>query len=80
MAHTVVIHLQNEDPICGEVDHLPTAGDTVLTLQNPRRRDGKDVHYLANDIITVIWPINQISFIEVIPSEGDERIIGFVRE
>jgi hypothetical protein len=28
----------------------------------------------------VIWPVNQISFIEVMPSEGEERIIGFVRE
>ncbi len=56
------------------------ANDTIITLHNPRRRDGKDVHYLSNDIITVIWPINQISFIEVMPSEGEERIIGFVRE
>ena len=80
MAYSVIIHLPNEDPICGELDHLPTATDTVLTVQNPRRRDGKDVHYLSNDVITVIWPINQISFIEVMPSEGEERIIGFVRE
>ncbi len=80
MAHTVVIHLSNEDPVCGEVDQLPVAGDTFLTVHNPRRRDGKDVHYLSNDIITVIWPINQIYFIEVMPSEGEERIIGFVRE
>ncbi len=56
------------------------ATDTVITVHNPRRRDGKDVHYLSNDVITVIWPINQIAFIEVIPSEGEERIIGFVRE
>jgi hypothetical protein len=80
MAYTIVIHLSNEDPICGEVDQLPAPTDTVLTLRNPRRRDGKDVHYLGNEVITVIWPINQISFIEVMPSEGEERIIGFVRE
>ena len=80
MTHTVILHLSNEDPVCGEVDHLPTATDTVVTVQNPRRRDGKDVHYLSNDVIIVIWPINQISFIEVMPSEGEERILGFVRE
>jgi len=80
MAHTIIIHLSNEDPVCGEVDQLPAAGDTVITLHNPRRRDGKDVHYLSNDIITVIWPINQISYIEVTPSEGEEKIITFVRE
>jgi hypothetical protein len=80
MTHTVILHLPNEDPVCGEVDHLPTATDTVVTVQNPRHRDGKDVHYLSNDVSMVIWPINQISFIEVMPSEGEERILGFVRE
>jgi hypothetical protein len=80
MAYTVVIHISNEDPICGELDQLPTASDTVITIHNPRRRDGKDVHFLSNDVITVIWPINQISYIEVMPSEGEESIIGFVRE
>jgi hypothetical protein len=80
MANTVIIHLSNEDPIVGEVDELPAADDTVIAVTNPRRRDGKDVQYLSGDIIKVIWPIAQISFIEVLPSEGEERIIGFVRE
>ena len=80
MAYTVIIHLSSEDPICGEVDQLPSAGDTIVTLHNPRRRDGKDVQYLSSDVITIIWPINQISFMEVMPSEGEDHIIGFVRE
>ncbi len=80
MPYSVIIHISNEDPICGELDQLPAANDTVVTLRNPRRRDGKDVHYLSNDILTVIWPINQIAFIEVMPGEGEERIIGFVRD
>jgi hypothetical protein len=80
MAHTVVIHISNEDPIVGELDELPAANDTVVTIHHPRRRDGKDIHYLASDVMTVVWPIAQIAFIEVMPSEGEERIIGFVRE
>jgi hypothetical protein len=80
MANTVIIHLSNEDPIVGEVDALPASNDTVITLTSPRRRDGKDVSYLSDDIIKVIWPLTQISFIEVLPSEAEERIIGFVRE
>ena len=80
MAHTVIVHISNEDPICGELDQLPTGSDTVISIHNPRRRDGKDVHFLSNDVITVIWPIYQISYIEVMPSEGEESIIGFVRE
>lgn len=80
MAQTVVIHILNEDPIVGELDELPKANDTVLTLHNPRRRDGKDLHYLASDVVTVIWPLNQLAFIEILPSEGEEEIIGFVRD
>ncbi len=80
MAYTVVIHIANDDPVMGELEALPTASDTMVTVNHPRRRDGKDVHYLANDVITVIWPVSQISFIEVMPGEGEERIIGFVRE
>jgi hypothetical protein len=80
MAHTVIVHIANEDPILCELEALPAGNDTVVVIQNPRRRDGKDIHYLSNDVMTVIWPINQISFIEVLPSEGEEKIIGFVRD
>jgi len=80
MAYTIVIHITNEDPIVGDIDELPTPTDAMLTIHNPRRRDGKDVSYLSNDVVTVIYPFSQISFIEVMPSEGEERIIGFVRE
>lgn len=80
MPFTVVIHISNEDPILADMDELPTPTDTIVVLHNPRRRDGKDVHYLQDDVVSVIWPINQISFIEVLPSEGEEKIIGFVRD
>jgi hypothetical protein len=80
MPSTVVIHISNEDPIVGELDELPGAADTIIVVNSPRRRDGKDVPYLSSDVIKVIWPLNQISFIEVMPNEGEERIIGFVRE
>ncbi|HVM71488.1 MAG TPA: hypothetical protein VMT91_06990 [Anaerolineales bacterium] len=80
MPNTVIIHITNEDPIVGELDELPGATDTIIVVNNPRRRDGKDVQYLTNDVIKVIWPVSQVSFIEVLPSEGEERIIGFVRE
>jgi hypothetical protein len=80
MPNTVIIHISNEDPIVGELEELPGPTDTLIAVTSPRRRDGKDVQYLTNDVIKVIWPLAQISFIEVMPSEGTERIIGFVRE
>ena len=80
MPHTVLIHLQNEDPVVGEIEELPTPTDTMLRVLNPRKRDGKDLHYLQNDVTTVFWPWTRISFVELLPSGGEDEIIGFVRE
>jgi hypothetical protein len=80
MAYSLVIHIPNEDPIVGEVDELPATTDTILTIHNPRRRDGKDLHYLQSDVVTVIWPLSQVTFLEILPTQAEEEIIGFVRE
>lgn len=80
MSYSLVIHVPNEDPIVGEVDELPSQTDTILTIHNPRRRDGKDLHYLQSDVVTIIWPLSQVSFLEILPTQAEEEIIGFVRE
>jgi len=80
MAYTVLIHIQNEDPVIGEVEELPAAGDQNIRVQNPRRRDGKDITYLQPEVTTVFWPWSRISFIELLPSGAEDQIIGFVRE
>jgi hypothetical protein len=80
LPYTVILHVQNADPIVGEVEELPSLNDTLVVLNNPRLRDGKDVHYLADNVVTVYWPVDRISFIEVITGKEEEEIIGFVRE
>ncbi len=80
MAYTLLIHIQNEDAIVGEVEEMPGPTDVTLRVQNPRKRDGKDLHYLQNDVTTVIWPWSRITFVEVLPSGAEDEIIGFVRE
>jgi hypothetical protein len=77
---TILLHIQNEDPVLGEVDELPKLTDTIIIIKNPRKRDGKDLAFIDSNISTVIWPINRMNFIEVIPSEEEEEIITFVRE
>ncbi len=77
---TILIHILNEDPILGEVNELPTPTDQTVTVRNPLRRDGKDLHYLQANVTEVIWPMVRIAFIEIIPGEEEEEIIGFVRE
>lgn len=77
---TILIHIANEDPILGEVDSFPGPGDTTILVRNPRKRDGKDLHYLLSNVTQVIWPMARINFIEIMPGEDEEPIIGFVRE
>ncbi len=77
---TILIHMLNEDPVLGEVEQLPGVTDTLICIKNPRRRDGKDLHYLEANVSTVIWPVARLNFIEVMPSGEEEEIISFVRE
>ncbi|MFM8322587.1 MAG: hypothetical protein ACKOC5_16875 [Chloroflexota bacterium] len=80
MPYSLIIHIQNTDPVQGEADELPTPHDTMIVLKNPRRVDGKELHYLAENTMTVYWPIERINFIEVMGESEQEEIIGFVRE
>jgi hypothetical protein len=77
----LILHIQNEDPVQGEMDELPGPGDITVTVKNPRRKDGKDLPYLDTSVTTVIWPMSRINFIEILPGqEEDEEIISHVRE
>lgn len=80
MPHIVLLHISGEEPIAGEVDELPKPTDTVITVVNPRRRDGKDIHYIDSRAIKVVWPLDRISFIEVLGGDEAEQIVSFVRE
>ncbi len=80
MAITLLLHINNEDTIMCEVDHMPTPTDVVIIGKNPRRRDGKDVANLQPNVTIVIWPMIRMNFIEIIPTEEEEKIISFVRE
>jgi hypothetical protein len=77
---SVLIHIANEDPILGEIDALPGPADTSMLVRNPRRRDGKDLHYILPNVTQVIWPMARVTFVEIMPGEEEEQIIGFVRE
>lgn len=81
MSKLVILHILNSEPILGEIDELPTPTDNIITVHNPRQIDGKDIKYLQEQVTTVIWPIEKINFIEIMPGEEEEEdIIGFVRE
>lgn len=77
---SILIHIMNDDPILGEVEDLPNPEDNLIKVTNPRRKDGKDLPYLAENVTELILPFTRITFIEVMPTESEEEIFGFVRE
>ena len=80
MPTTVLVHLSGEDPVLGEIEEIPAPGDTTVTVNNPRRRDGKDLPYIDGNVVTVVWPMHRVTFLEILPTAEEEELIGFVRE
>jgi hypothetical protein len=80
MAHTVLIHLVNEEPVMADMDELPSPQDTLFIAKNPRTKDDKELRYLFTNVTTVIWPVSRLTFLEVLPSGEEEKVVSFVRE
>jgi hypothetical protein len=80
MSQTVILHIPSEPSVIGEIDELPKLTDQIIIVNNPRQKDGKDLHYLEHNVVQVIYPLHRISVIEVLPGEEEDQIIGFVRE
>lgn len=77
---SIILHISNEDPVVCEMDEMPSPSSQFLLVHNPRRRDGKDVHYLDEDVTSMIVPWHRVNFIQLLPSGEMEEVIGFVRE
>ncbi len=80
MAVQVLIHIANEDPVVAEMEQLPGPADTCIVAMNPRTRDNKDLRQLLPNVTQVIWPMSRITFIEILPTSDEEKVVGFVRE
>lgn len=81
MSYTVIVHLISEDPMVAEMDELPGGNATCFTCINPRRKDGKPLSYVSPDCDKFIFSWNRISFIEVMPTEEEQKkIVEFFRD
>ncbi len=80
MSVSVLVHILNEEPIAAELDALPESTDQFVLVRNPRRRDGKDLHFLDEEVSTILLPWHRVNFIQILPSAASEEVIGFVRE
>ncbi len=80
MAKTVILHITGEDPVLADLDQDPNPSDQFIRVTNMRKRDGKDVPYLAAGVQSVIFPWHRITFIEMMPSEEERgEVVDFFR-
>jgi hypothetical protein len=75
MARKVILHLTGEDPVVAEMEQEPQPGDSFIQVSNMRKRDGKDVPYLAPGVQTVIFPWHRVTYIEMMPSEEERASV-----
>ena len=80
MPYSIILHISGETSVAGEIEELPKPTDNIIVVMNPRQKDGKDLHYIDHNVVRVIWPLAKVSFIEILESAEEEKIIGFVRE
>ena len=74
--HTLLFHIASEESVLAEVEELPKPTDLLIYCINPRRRDGKELHYVLSEVQTIILPIHRIIFAEIMPSGAEEEIIS----
>jgi hypothetical protein len=80
MSLEVIVHLLNEDPVLAEIEALPDPTHQTVVLKNPRRRDGRPLHYVTEGATAFIFPWSRISFIEVMGEEETQEVVEFFRD
>jgi len=80
MVQEIIIHFTNEDPVVAEMEHLPDPTHQNILVFNPRRRDGRPLHYVTEGARAFVFPWSRISFIEVMGEEEGEEVVEFFRE
>jgi len=80
MPYTLLVHMENEDAVVGEVEELPDPNAQYITLRSPRLRDGREVTYLLAETNVVLYPWSRVHSVEILPTEEDEQIVTFIRE
>ncbi len=81
MAHTVVVHVANEEAFLAEMDVLPQPQDSFIYFANPRRRDGKPISQFDQEANLFMYPWWRVNYIEVLADRASrEELVEFFRD
>jgi hypothetical protein len=76
---TLLVHINNTDPVKVDVDELPKPDDQILIGKNPRERGDREVSWIEDGVNTVIFPWWRVTLVEVLPAaeEAEEFPLPF---
>lgn len=80
MTIEVIVHLLNEDPVVAEMESLPDPTHQFIIITNPRRRDGRPLHYVTEGATSLYFPTTRITFIEIMEEEEAAEVVEFFRD
>ena len=69
---TLLVHINNAEPVKLDVEELPKPTDAVIVGRNPRERGDREVEWLEDGVTTLMLPWWRINFVEVLPSESED--------
>ncbi len=69
--YTLLVHINNENPIKLDVEELPGATDNAIVGKNPRARGDKELTQLEDGVSIMIIPWWRITYVEVLPDETE---------
>lgn len=77
----VILHVPGEEAIRCELESMPEPTDNFVMVTNPRRKDGKPIPTMDEDVTSVAYPWSRISFIEFFEeTTSRENVVGLFRE
>lgn len=91
MSVPAIVHLQGEDAVLGDLDEMPDPKSSYVILRNLRKKDGKQLSYVADGATAFLYAWSRISFIELmgeVPSISHvetatpvgTKVLGFFRD
>ncbi len=68
---TLLVHINNADPVKLDVEEMPKPTDSAVFGRNPREKTEREVSWIEEGVSTIMIPWWRITFVEVLPSPGD---------
>jgi len=70
--YTLLVHINNAEPVKIDVEELPKPTDNAIIGKNPREKTDRELNWLEEGVATVYFPWWRVTFIEVLPSPSEE--------